>query len=85
MMTVDLVISILQFVAGALLLVTTGIAGWALKQVVRLRGDHERLKGKVIAESDNTNRRFGEMHGWLKAISEKLDTLILGLIKKTGD
>lgn len=60
-----------QTAAGLVLMMTTGIAIWALKEVYRLRGDVERIKATI----EGVDRRFEDVKGWLKAISEKLDRL----------
>lgn len=73
-------ISILQLLAGLILMITTGIAGWCLLQVVKLKSDVAGLK----VQSEDTDRRFGETRDWLQSIAGKLDALILGLLKDKG-
>lgn len=75
-MTAELMRAILQVVAGILLLITTGMAGWALKEVYALRADLENLKGRVEAESDGTLTRFEDIRQWMRDITKKLDRLI---------
>lgn len=64
-MDTNVIVSFLQLFAGCVLLAATGMAGWALKEVFRLRADVEALKAQS-----------GNMAGWMKSISDKLDRVI---------
>lgn len=68
--------SFLQLFAGVVLCTATAMAGWALKEVFRLRADVEALKARVAAERDAVADRFENLTGWMKSISEKLDRVV---------
>lgn len=72
----SVIVSFLQLFAGVVLFAATAMAGWALKEVFRLRADVEALKARVAAERDAVADRFENLTGWMKSITEKLDRVV---------
>lgn len=75
-MDTSVIVSFLQLFAGFVLCAATGMAGWAMKEVFRLRADVEALKARVAAERDAVADRFENLTGWMKSITEKLDRVV---------
>lgn len=71
-----LMMYVLQTVGALVLAVTTGIAGWALKEVYRLSRDFEGLRVRVQAEGEHTIREFQRLQDWMRAIDGKLAKLM---------
>ena len=71
---------VLQSFGGVLLLMTMGLATFALKEIFKLRSDHSALKAQVDAEHDETQRNFTRVETWLKAGSERRERLRDGLV-----
>lgn len=67
---------VLQSFGGVLLLMTMGLATFALKEIFKLRSDHSALKAQVDAEHDETQRNFDRVQGWLQKISDNVETLL---------
>lgn len=66
---------VLQTVGGLMLLVTSGLLGWCLREQFRQRADHEALKARVEAEQRAIEGRFLAINDWLKSNSAKLDSI----------
>ena len=67
---------VLQTVGGVLILVSCGLAGFALKEIYRMRSDFSALQAKVEAKDGETQRAFARIESWVRDIGEKIDTLI---------
>ena len=67
---------VLQSFGGVLLLMTMGLATFALKEIFKLRSDHSALRAQVDAEHDETQRNFDRVQTCLQNISDKLDDLL---------
>ena len=69
-----------------LLMVAIGVIGWFLNGVMNDFAalkveviEHDREIGVIKANSDNSNKRFDELKSDFKAVSDKIDSIILKL------
>jgi len=67
---------ILQTAGALILLMTSGIASWALKEVYRLSRDYEGLRARVESEAQQTLRELQRLQAWMNSIDEKLTELL---------
>lgn len=67
---------VLQTCGGIVLLITTGLAAFALKEIFRLRSDHSALEARVLAQNDAVQQRLSGIEGWLQNLDKKIDSLL---------
>ncbi len=67
--------TVLNLIISALLLASMGIAGWAFKEVHKLRVDMARMQGVSEAQEKAYRDKFAGLNEWLAKIDGKLDNL----------